>query len=74
MASVLWDIQGMIKKDYYKHGKTVTGNSYITDDSVSHATTPTHPPSPSLSKKGSLIQYAYAHISSFRTQPPTMYM
>ena len=26
MASVWWDSQGMIKKDYFKHGKTVTGN------------------------------------------------
>ena len=26
MASVWWDSQGMIKKDYFEHGKTVTGN------------------------------------------------
>ena len=26
MASVWWDSQDMIKKDYFEHGKTVTGN------------------------------------------------
>ena len=26
MASVCWDSQGMIMKDYFEHGKTVTGN------------------------------------------------
>ena len=28
MASVWWDSQGMIMKDYFEHGKTVTGNMY----------------------------------------------
>ena len=26
MASVWWDSQGMIKKEYFEHGKTATGN------------------------------------------------
>ena len=29
MASVWWDSQGLIKKDYFKHGKTVTGNTSV---------------------------------------------
>ena len=29
MASVRWDSQGMIKKDYFEHGKTVTGNTSV---------------------------------------------
>ena len=29
MASVWWDSQGMIKKDYFEHGKTVTGNTSV---------------------------------------------
>ena len=29
MASVWWDSQGMIKKDYFEHGKTVTGNNSV---------------------------------------------
>ena len=29
MASVWWDSQGMIKKDYIEHGKTVTRNSSV---------------------------------------------
>ena len=29
MASVWWDSQGMIKKDYIEHGKTVTGNTFV---------------------------------------------
>ena len=28
MASVWWDSQGMIKKDCFGYGKTVTGNAY----------------------------------------------
>ena len=28
MASVWWDSQGMIMKDYFEHGKTVTGHMY----------------------------------------------
>ena len=28
MASVWWDSQGMIKKDCFEYGKTVTGNAY----------------------------------------------
>ena len=27
MASVWWDSQGMIKKNYFEHEKTVTGNT-----------------------------------------------
>ena len=29
MASVWWDSQGMMKKDYFEHGKTVTGNTSL---------------------------------------------
>ena len=29
MASVWWDSQGMIKKNYFEHGKTVTGNTSV---------------------------------------------
>ena len=29
MASVWWDSQGMIKKDYFERGKTVTGNTFV---------------------------------------------
>ena len=29
MASVWWDSEGMIKKDYFEHGKTVTGNTSV---------------------------------------------
>ena len=29
MASVWWDSQGMIKKDYFEHGKTVTANTSV---------------------------------------------
>ena len=29
MAFVSWDSQGMIKKDYFEHGKTVTGNTSV---------------------------------------------
>ena len=29
MASVWWDSQGMIKKDYFENGKTVTGNTFV---------------------------------------------
>ena len=29
MASVWWDSQGMMKKDYFEHGKTVTGNTSV---------------------------------------------
>ena len=29
MASVWWDNQGMIKKGYFEHGKTVTGNNSV---------------------------------------------
>ena len=28
MASVWWDSQGMIKKDCFEYGKTITGNTY----------------------------------------------
>ena len=28
MASVWWNSQGMIMKEYFEHGKTVTGNMY----------------------------------------------
>ena len=29
MASVWWDSQGMTKKDYFGHGKTVSGNTSV---------------------------------------------
>ena len=29
MASVWWDSHGMIKKDYFEHGKTVTVNTFV---------------------------------------------
>ena len=29
MASVWWDSQGMIKKNYFEHGKTVAGNTSV---------------------------------------------
>ena len=29
MASVWWDSHGMMKKDYFEHGKTVTGDTSV---------------------------------------------
>ena len=36
MASVLWDSQGMIKNDYFEHGKTVAGNISVLQIKNSH--------------------------------------